>query len=92
MMADVLEAARNGALKTHIMYSSNLSYTNLTELLNFLIENGLLREECDVRGRTASMTKFYVTTDKGYQFLAQFKQLHNLLNDSDKILTEAFEY
>lgn len=80
MVADVLESARNGALKTHIMYSSNLSYSSLNDLLETLTENGMIREECDSEGKFPSMSKYFVTTDKGYRFLEQFKELYDLMN------------
>ncbi|MHB8567452.1 MAG: winged helix-turn-helix domain-containing protein [Nitrososphaerales archaeon] len=92
MMADVLESARNGSLKTHIMYSSNLSYSNLTEILTFLLENGLLREEYDAAGRGASMTKYYYTTEKGQEFLEKFSLLHGLLSDSENSASEQFHF
>ena len=43
IMAEILEVAMNGALKTLIMYKANLSFAQLNEYLLHLLEVGLLR-------------------------------------------------
>jgi len=44
IMAEILEIARNGCLKTQIMYRANLSFAQLNEYMNFLLEVGLLKK------------------------------------------------
>ena len=51
----ILEAARYGKLKTHIMRESNLSYKRLEYYLNHLLSKNFIEKE----GR------FYRTTEKG---------------------------
>ena len=43
IIAEMLEVARDGALKTKIMYEANLSFAQLNEYLSFLLEIGLER-------------------------------------------------
>jgi len=51
----ILESAKNGELKTHIMNKVNLSYNQLEYYLPFLLSKNFVRKE----GR------FYRTTEKG---------------------------
>ena len=44
IMAEILEIARNGCLKTQIMYRANLSFAQLNEYLGFLLEVELLKQ------------------------------------------------
>ena len=65
IVADILEVASDGALKTHIMYKCNLSYKLLQQYLADTIEAGLISSK--------GSRKQYTTTEKGEQFLEQFK-------------------
>ena len=38
-MADILEIAKEGTLKTQIMYKANLSFTQLSDYLSFMLNN-----------------------------------------------------
>jgi len=51
----ILEAARYGKLKTHIMREVNLSFKGLEYYLNHLLSKDFIRKE----------GKFYRTTEKG---------------------------
>jgi predicted transcriptional regulator len=42
IIRDMLKAGENGAGKTKIMYSVNMSYTQIQKYLNFLIGHGLI--------------------------------------------------
>jgi len=68
--ADMLEAAKNGARKTRIMYGANLSYELLESYLPTLIEEGLLQDS-DENG-------VYHISSKGLTFLKEFKELGKL--------------
>jgi len=66
----MLEAAKTGAGKTKIMYSANLSYTQLTGYLYYLQQNGLIKHEAD--------TRTYKSTEKGLKFLNLSSKLNKL--------------
>jgi len=63
--ADILEAARAGARKTHIMYRANLSFNMLCRYLDLLTTNGLLNPD-------TSMDELYRTTEQGLIYLTAF--------------------
>lgn len=42
IIADVLRVGENGAGKTEIMYSANMSYCQLQKYLNFLVSHGFI--------------------------------------------------
>jgi predicted transcriptional regulator len=63
-------AIEEGIMKTRIMYNSLLSYTQLSEYLDYLIGNGLL--EYDRAG------KMYYTTAKGLELLDIYNKLDNM--------------
>ena len=72
-MAEILEIARNGCLKTQIMYRANLSFAQLNEYLEVLLEVGLLRETNEDEKRVYNMTR------KGSGFLQNHHKLRELL-------------
>ena len=75
--ADILEIARNGCLKTQIMYRSSLSFSQLNEYLGFLLEATLLKS-------TKESTKVvYRTTRKGLDFLQNYYKIMDLLRQKD---------
>ncbi|MCK5025769.1 MAG: DUF4364 family protein, partial [Nanoarchaeota archaeon] len=66
---------KGGKLKpTHILYKSNLSHQMLTEYLTDLIKKGLITEEEDKK-----KNKSYSITDKGFNFLNDFKVIRNFM-------------
>jgi len=73
IMAEVLEIARNGSLKTQIMYRANLSFAQLNEYLGVLLEVSLL-EEINEDGKGV-----YRTTQKGITFLQNYYKIKDLL-------------
>ena len=62
--ADLLKVSRDGALKTHMVYKANLNFSIIKKYIKRLVENGLLESE---NGR-------YYTTDKGAQYLDQYRE------------------
>lgn len=74
IVANILTIARNGALKTHLMYKANLSYTMLRDYLKFLRENELLSESYYPEQRVT----LYKTTEKGIRFLESYTSLKDL--------------
>ena len=69
IIAEILQAAKNGAKKTHIMYQCNLSYHQTKKLLTFLLETGLIR-----------IGNSFDTTEKGLRVLQTYQTLELLLN------------
>ena len=72
-MAQVLNIAREGTLKTQIMYRANLSFAQLNEYLALLQEVKLLRVNSE-DGKT-----IYKTTSKGIKYLKSFSKIEDLL-------------
>ena len=75
ILAEIVGVAKQGALKTHIMYKANLSFTQLNQYLLFLSNAGLL-EECSRNGQA-----IYKTTQKGLEFLQRQQHVMDLLNE-----------
>jgi predicted transcriptional regulator len=63
IVAEILEIAKAGAKKTHIMYRANLSYSLLCRYLKDILDCGLVKVD-----REAS----YVVAPKGERFLKRF--------------------
>lgn len=66
----VLDSATGGSTKTRIMYKAYLSYAQLKEYLEVLVENGLLEYN------NADQT--YKTTEKGLKFVRIYQHLDEL--------------
>jgi len=80
IMAEILEIARDGALKTQIMYRANLSFTQLNEYLGFMLEIDLLKK---IRKNDKDI---YKSTEKGLDFLQRYRQIAELLiNENNRI-------
>ena len=75
-MADIIEIAKEGTLKTQIMYKANLSFTQLNEYLAFMLNNNLITTTI-FDGREG-----YVVTEQGLDFLQTHSELIHLLKNS----------
>jgi predicted transcriptional regulator len=71
----ILEAANGGVAKTKIMYKAFLSYVQLKEYLDILIENGLI--EHNVK------QQIFKITDKGLRFLQLYIQVDELISTEE---------
>ena len=71
IVALILEATKDGAAKTKIMYKAFLSYSQLKEYLSILIENNLIEY---LEGN-----QNYKTTEKGLNFLKIHSEIGELL-------------
>jgi predicted transcriptional regulator len=67
IVAPILEASRNGASKTHIMFQANLSYKLLEKYLTTATEAGFIE---------LHDTSYQLTT-KGQNFLDQYRAFYN---------------
>ena len=73
IMAEILEVAIDGALKTQMMYRANLSFAQLNEYLKLLTDLKLL-EILENNGR-----RIYKTTSKGMHYLQSYREIKELL-------------
>ena len=78
IIAEILNIAKGGSLKTQIMYRANLSFAQLNEYLSFLIKMNLL----EIKNENSK--NIYRTTDKGEKYLEKYKDLANLLGNNDR--------
>jgi len=76
VLASILDVCKCGAGKTKILYTANLSYTQLKNYLSFLLEKGLM--EIEERTRNAR-GKIYLTTPKGLLLLRNWQNIVPLL-------------
>ena len=73
ILAEILEAARGGAIKTHIMFKARLSYAQLNNFLPLLLEKGFL-ENATIQ-KHGKPTFAMITSEKGMRFLEDFRLL-----------------
>ncbi|MFQ6087234.1 MAG: winged helix-turn-helix domain-containing protein [Candidatus Bathyarchaeia archaeon] len=73
IMAEILNVATEGVLKTQIMYRANLSFAQLNEYLSLLLKLNLLKVV-----KTPEKT-IYKTTDKGLRYLQSYREIRELL-------------
>jgi predicted transcriptional regulator len=78
IISEILEIAKEGTLKTQIMYKANLSYAQLNDYLKFMLKNGLLQKF------VSSRKDVYAVTEKGIDFLQRHGELTELLKENDK--------
>ena len=67
IVADILGVVSDGARKTQIMYQANLSYKLLIHYLKDVIDMGLVKMKDE---------STYELTEKGFEFLEEFKGYH----------------
>jgi len=73
ILAEILEAARGGVVKTHIMYKAKISYAQLNGFLPLLLERGFL-ENASIQKHSKTMFGLK-TSEKGVRFLEDFRLL-----------------
>jgi len=78
IIAEILEIAKEGSLKTQIMYKANLSFAQLNEYLKFMLKINLIKKVVN-RGKDS-----YIATDKGLDFLQRQYELTELLKGDDE--------
>jgi predicted transcriptional regulator len=78
IIAEILEIAKEGTLKTQIMYKANLSYAQLNDYLKFMLKSELLQKFVN-RGKDV-----YAVTDKGIDFLQRHFELAEMLKENGK--------
>ncbi len=79
IIAEILEIAKEGTLKTQIMYKANLSFAQLNDYLKFMLTIKLI-QKLENKGK-----EIYLATEKGLDFLQRQCELNELLKlDEDK--------
>ena len=76
IIVEILKTARNGKIKTHIMYKAKLSYAQINEYLPLLVNKGFL-EPFTVKKRKVHR-KLYRTTEKGVKLLENCESMAKL--------------
>ena len=77
IMAEILDIAKEGSLKTQIMYRANLSFTQLNDYLNFMLRIGLLEKILE------NDREIYRATEKGVDFLQRYREITELLKTEE---------
>ena len=77
IMAEIINLAKKGISKTHIMFKANLSFSQLNQYLEFLSSANLL-EKISINGKT-----IYRATPKGLDFYSSEQQVIALLQKED---------
>jgi len=77
IIAEILEIARDGTLKTQIMYRANLSFTQLNDYLRFMLKIRLLEKILQ------NDKEVYKATEKGLNFLVRYREITELLKTEE---------
>jgi predicted transcriptional regulator len=89
IIATIIDSAKSGSLKTKIMHNANLSFTQLNDYLNFMIDNGLIRQST-LNGRES-----YIATVKGILFAQMYRELLSMITtdtrDESPLVAELFQ-
>jgi len=91
IMAEIIDIAKKGTSKTHIMFKANLSFSQLKQYLALLSHTSLLETSAQ-NGRV-----IYKPTQKGLEFMERQQQIMNLINEDvhvyrNGVKTPPFEY
>ncbi|MEM2445517.1 MAG: winged helix-turn-helix domain-containing protein [Candidatus Bathyarchaeia archaeon] len=73
IIAEILEIAKDGVLKTQIMYRANLSFTQLNDYLKFMEKVNLIDRKVE------NDKEVYKATSKGLEFLQRYREITELL-------------
>ncbi len=74
IIADMLRVGEDGAGKTKIMYSANMSYSQIQKYLGFLLERGFIDK---IKIGNPSVT--YLVTDLGLKLLKSIESVTAML-------------
>ena len=77
IFAEIMEVAKEKQGKTRIMYSVNLSFSQVNEYLKFLSEMGFIKIQKE-KGRNT-----YTTTPKGYNYIENYIEMSQLLRPQE---------
>jgi len=74
IIADMLRVGENGAGKTEIMYTANMSYHQIQKYLNYLINQGFI-----LKVNMDNTMVAYRVTESGFKLLKAIDTLMNML-------------
>ncbi len=77
IVTEILKTAREGKIKTHIMYKAKLSYSQINTYLQLLVEKGFLENNTVARKRQT--ITLYKTTPKGVHFIENIEAVNQML-------------
>jgi len=80
LVMEILKTAREGKIKTHIMYKAKLSYSQINTYLDMLTDKGFL-EKKDVKGDKRAQT-IYKTTPKGINLVENIEVVNTILGEA----------
>ena len=79
IIADMLKVGENGAGKTEIMYSANMSYSQIQKYLGFLMSQGFINKV-----EVGNPVVTYQVTDVGLKLLKSIDSITDMLGWLDK--------
>ena len=79
IIADMLRVGENGAGKTEIMYSANMSYSQIQKYLDYLMGQGFI-DKLQMGGQGV----FYQVTDSGLKLLRVIDSLIEMLEPDEE--------
>jgi predicted transcriptional regulator len=77
IIADMLRVGENGAGKTEIMYTANMSYSQIQKYLEYLVNQGFINKV-----NVDNTMVAYRVTDSGLKLLKTIDTLMDMLNSS----------
>ncbi len=78
IISEMLRIGANGAGKTEIMYSANMSYRQIQKYLKFMIAQGLI-DKVEIGNPSVA----YVVTEKGHGLRQSIETILEVLNFKD---------
>jgi len=78
IIADMLKVGENGAGKTEIMYSANMSYRQIQKYLGFLMSHGFID-----RMKMGNPSVTYQVTDSGLKLMQLISNIKEMLGLDD---------
>ncbi|MEM2281312.1 MAG: winged helix-turn-helix domain-containing protein [Candidatus Bathyarchaeia archaeon] len=78
IIAGILDIAKEGVLKTQIMYKASLSFAQLNDYLKLMEKANLIDR------RVENGKEIYKITQKGLEFLRHYQELIRLLKAEDE--------
>ncbi len=79
IIADMLRTGENGAGKTEIMYSTNMSYSQIQKYLGFLMSQGFI-----TKVKVGNPVVTYQVTDTGLKLLKSIDSVMGMLGWLDR--------
>ncbi len=81
IIADMIKVGENGAGKTEIMYSANMSYSQIQKYLGYLLSHGFIEK---LKVGNPSVT--YQVTESGMKLLKSINAVLEMLGEVDEEL------